>query len=233
MTSATATFRERSRLDHDCDNCRGRNERLAMQLERTRDRFRVTGGATAQQATVQQPGEVLSVVDVDFPAQQPPSSRVPVDVVLDNSALFVGGDPNRCIGGELLGEFVGLEVTVTLEAGGAFQDSDTVCVAAGPAAAFATADLSVTTPAEDGPFTFTIRAETASTGEEFFAEQRTIDVQTGAQPAPEERDDEEDGGLFGGPILPCFVDPNRACARPEALAWGGLGLLAAIVLVGR
>lgn len=33
-----------------------------------------------------------------------------------------------------------------------------------------------------------------------------------------------------GPFLPCFADPNRACAGPEALAWSAVGGIALILL---
>lgn len=40
-----------------------------------------------------------------------------------------------------------------------------------------------------------------------------------------------DNGDGGGPLLPCWIDPNRGCATPEAIAWGGLALFSGIFLI--
>lgn len=42
----------------------------------------------------------------------------------------------------------------------------------------------------------------------------------------------DDGGPGDGPILPCFLDPNRKCASPEMMAWGGFALMFLVVVLG-
>lgn len=207
---------------------------MAQQLLRFRDRARLSAH--------QNP--VLSIEGVNVPGQQPPSTPVAVPIFLSNSAQFIGpGDPNRCDPQGFLSAEVGLEVEVRLEIGGVFQDSDIVCVpgSEAPFGGVGTAEttLETTTPAEPGTFSFDVVAETARTGDLVGRATQSIQVTEAAQPAePPDNggngngNEPDNGGLFEGPILPCFLDPNRACETPETVLYGAAGALLLVALAG-
>lgn len=231
MASATETFRERSRIDHNCENCRGRSRRLASQLDRMRDRSRVTGGAVANFR-----GRNAVQIRASVPSEVGPGQIVNASVIV-SPAQFVSDDlsvldPDYCTPPNLFGK--GLNVDIEVRAGGQRLGSGRRCIPS--IGGERELPFSFTAPTSTGRSSFNVIVRGHASGNRLGADSFSFQVAEGGggggAPTPAD-EDEDGGGPFDGPLLPCFLDPNRTCARPETLAWGSVGLLAAIVLLGR
>lgn len=209
--SAAETVRERSRVS-GCESCKAREDRIVGHLATFRRRSRITAHQEAQ----------VRFVDVDVPSQQPPNTTVSADVQLANDALLIGpNDPDRCSTG--FAGRVGLEVDLELTVNGSFADRRTgICV---PSTG-QTATLQFVTPSEPGIATIEVTGELPGKDLSIGSRTATIDVVEGVPEAPTNGDD--DGGT--GPLLPCFLDPNRQCSPFEQLAFGGAAFFLVFLL---
>lgn len=210
----------------DCDNCAAREARLAAAGQRFQAaaRFRASRGA-AEIRPAAVPGELR--------VGERRTVRVDLAATRETSVL----DPDHCVSKALA---AGLRVEARGRVGGG-QTSDRFCLPASTLTLGNTREFRVpiegTSP---GTLEVTIEVVGRDSGNLLARETFAISVvgeETGGETPGGIPDEEQDGGEDqdqngGGPLLPCFVDPNRSCARPEALGWGAAAVLLLVALVG-
>lgn len=196
-----------------------------------RDRARVSENAVTAYASNSQ----IRFGTINLPSRVRPGVTIDADATLINNATVISPtDPNACNPGKL---FVGgLNVNVRLEVDGFREDSNADCVPG--LGGSKKLDLSWVTENVDESKTVQVTyiAEGTGDGRELARKTYTVTVEPEA-PTQDEREETDDdtnnsddqNSNGGGPWLPCFLDPNRACSPGEqgtySMAAGALGVL--------
>lgn len=191
-----------------------------------------------------QSGKVDSMsTTVAVPSAVQPLSAVPVTTYINTSAAVVdGSDPDRCDGPH---PATGYAVDVTVTFTGDIIGGETRCVIAGVPGTTEGVLVPFFVSSIEGTFHGNVTVEFATTGQVIANRPFEIVVDEDAPAGPYGpecvntpdcpvdqvcRNGEcRDPPTSGGPLLPCFLDPNRGCATPETIAWAFAGLLVASV----
>lgn len=200
-----------------------------------RDRARISENAVTAYATNSQ----IRFGTIDLPSRVRPGEAIDADATLINNATIISPtDPNACNPGKL---FVGgLNVTVTVEVDGMREDSASACVPG--LGGSKKLDLSWYTENVQSSKTVQVSyiAKGTGDGRELARKTYTVIIEPEAPTQDERNEPDDDSDTTGddnnntdptktGPILPCFLDPNRACTPGEqstyAMAGGALGIL--------
>lgn len=193
----------------------------------SRARGNIRAGSLTERANRGQ--GVISIDSVDFPPEVSPGGVVSLDFTIRNTqnSAICAPDPDSCISSTL---GAGLRIEAQLRGSGRVLDSTERCVTCDGGTS--TARLSFTAPPEEGTFSFEAVLVGSSTRNVLLEQRLSVEVtgepNGGAEPPP---DDGDDDSPFEGPLLPCFIDPNRSCDRTETIAWtlGALGVAAVVV----
>lgn len=209
---AAATRSARTRIS-GCENCQGREARLAGHALRFRNRNRVIAELAR--------GDLVPIRSVDVQQTVPPGAQVPLTVTMGNTATIISPlDPDVCTAGG----FNGYSLEVDIELDGRNLGAQTKCVTAVGNVNY---DFEFVAPTEPGAYTLTIVVRGNSSNNQLGFQELDVTVEETA-PQPDENGD---GGLTGGPLLPCFLDPNRGCERFETIGWSAAGVLFAVALL--
>jgi len=180
------------------------------------------------------PGQI-SVYPKKLNLRAPPNTLVTQHFQLTNGAAYVSGsDPDHCT--TPLTEFGGgLQVAVTVKVNGTRYGSNSTCIGVAGAFVFARKkSFSIThyTPDQPGEYKVDYDFYLAGSGKHIKTIRKTLEV-TGSAPKPPAQQPQQNGGsgLFNGPILPCFLDPNRACTTGSTIGYSAFGILALLFVL--
>lgn len=210
-----------------------------MNVSAHRDRVRRSsplGGVTARQQAGQSVKQL--VIDaVRIPAAEAsvaPGEPVRCEFDVSNNALFIDAfDADRCDrdgnvchdeSGDPNIPDQGYCYEVVLEAGWGEDAAVVECTQAGDSEMVS---HTFTAPQAAGDYTLAYRLRMNGTGR--TSETGSVQIRV--------RDTDGNGGNGGngngdgGTLLPCFLDPNRACAFPEVAAWVGLLILVVVFVI--
>lgn len=230
VARATTQLRARSRFD-DCSGCQARKQRIMSHLNTIHTRSSVITRQRAGQVEIER-------VEVD-PANVTPGGQVAVTVNLRETAAFVGTGPELCNPPNPLSPS-GIAVILTVSLGDQQLDRE-VCVPVNnltsgsrdPTFRLTAPSLpkGVTESQERIDVSMQIRGKpNRSTSTSRIV---TVTQQGRQQPRNQNGNNGNNGNNGGiGPLLPCFLDPNRSCTRFETIAFGGLGVLMVILIAG-
>lgn len=145
------------------------------------------------------------------------------NLIQNLSALWV--DPDACDTG--FGSF-GFRTRIEIRVDGQVVDSRAKCLGSDESFDF------TTNLQQPGAHTIAVVAIGENSGNEFDRETMTVTVEeeTTRRGDFTSEDEESGDGLFGGPILPCFLDPNRECGTLQLVGFvgGGTALLLLFLL---
>lgn len=240
MTSATRSVQGAARIS-GCENCQARERRVVQQLDRFRERTRLSGGPRAHITSGEADLEVFPIFVPNTVQVGQDVGTITIGVRNVGTSPSAGTDPDTCIAtGFTAGLRVDIEVRrganeLAVEQGHCLADGGgnraEVQVELGEATSAGTVDLGV-------------RVFGSGSGNQLVQDSISFEIVESdggggngggdVQPPEDDNGDNGDNGddPLDGPLLPCFLDPNRSCARPETIAWGGAGLLLLTLLVG-
>lgn len=206
-----------------------------MNIAGFRDRVRRTSPLSGAVTPREEFTNLWHVENLNFTPEIKPGRNTAVSFeVTSNESFHDPTNPNTCW---TTNAALGSRVRAVLVVDGSDRTSDTECVRGGQAYEY---QLSFIAGQDGTTHDCAIELRNAATGNtntrREFQVHVTEDAVVGDCPPGFEKDSEgncvpsENGNGGSGPLLPCFLDPNRSCGTPEVVAWGGL-LLMMIVLI--
>lgn len=171
----------------------------------------------------------ISVTPKKMNLRAPPNTDVTQHFQLSNSAAYVSGhDPDHCT--TSLTEFGGgLKVGVQVKINGTSYGQNATCIGVAGAFIFArkkSFQITHYTPSKPGTYTVDYDFFLTGSGNHITTISKKLTV-TGNAPKPPSGNNQNKGGsgLFSGPLLPCFLDPNRSCNTATTVTYSALGIV--------
>lgn len=165
----------------------------------------------------------VAIVRVDVPEEIPVGQEETVIIGVEAVGQVDVFDPDHCVAADL---GAGIRTDVEVTVGPNRIASDTFCIPTGRVGTPGEREMQFGLRGDEaGPVDLTVTA--FGRGSDNRLDERTFTIDVVGEPT-----NGGDGGVSPtngedgtGPLLPCFLDPNRKCSRPESLAWAGLAVL--------
>jgi len=164
----------------------------------------------------------VSVGGLRMQSRVQPGTRMTAKASVTNHAQYIVGDNDQCDAGFFQ---KGYQIDMELLVDGELVDNISNCVKG--MGGTLDVEFEFLAPTSSGSHTVEVRAVGGSTGNVGDSTQQTLTIDENAP--PEENPDDDNGG--GNAVLPCFLDPNRACSARETLMFAGIGGAIGLVLL--
>lgn len=179
-----------------------------------RSRGRTLQRARGRDVTAHASKRELVSADLSAAGVARPNTVMTARVTVRNSAEVIAGDEDGCSSGPVLN---GYRLETSIKVDGEVVETRSNCIRGLNGSKEYTFD--VTTPTDGDSFELAYEVTGESSGRTVASGSQRVELR---EEAPGQGDD-RDGG---GPMLPCFIDPNRSCSGGDAVGFSALAALA-------